>query len=129
MGINLDLCAQPDPAWDKVNLTVREIHLHTLRQLAEVAAKDPERLVACFEELAVALDYPAEGWDTAAADFEANVESIVDESLEFGTARLSEGEALQLASELGTAAGKTFSARLREAGPFPRQRGEQGRAA
>lgn len=121
MGINGDLNARPDTMWQRVDLTVRGIHLHTLRQLAEVAAKDPEKLLACFEELAGALDYPTEGWDTAAADFEANVEAIVDEPLGFGTAVLSEAEARQLAVELTDAADLTFSARMRAAGPFPQQ--------
>lgn len=122
MGINLDLCAQPDPTWSSVEVTVRPILLQALRQLAELAAENPERLASSFEALASALDRPTEGWDEAVADFEA------DTGLDEASTRISEAEARQLAAELTAAADKTFSARLRAAGPFPEQRG-QGRAA
>lgn len=121
MGIDLGLNAQPDPMWNGVEVTVRPILLHTLRQLAELAAQQPEKLTSYFEELAGALDRPVEGWDEAVADFEVNT------GLDEATTRLSEGQARQLAGELTAAADLTFSARLRAAGPFPQQR--QGRAA
>jgi hypothetical protein len=117
MSHDAGLNAAIDPTWMRVILTARGIRNADLRALAEAFAEDREHVIAELTQLAAALDRPAEGWDEAVDDFEANMQ------LDEASLGLDERDARQLAAELDTAADRTYTARARVGRPLtiPRQ--------
>jgi len=123
-GFDAGLNAGNDPMWIHAVLTARQIHLATLRTLAEAWAERREDAIDEMDTLAASLNRVEGGWDAAVCDLEANLQ--LDEA---DVMELTAEQARRLAEQLLAAADRTAASRREAERPLMFQHQKDRRAA